>query len=105
MNKLNRAYIDSPGWLTHEKQPDKQYYTLHADDRRRFGVLQMNHMWDGMDPSWMTYFAVSDIEAAPALVAANGGTCEYGPFDTPFGRIAICRDPMGTPLTLVSPAF
>ena len=90
--------------LSHQQLGDSRYYTLHAEGRPRFGVLHMNHMWEGMDPCWMVYFAVDDLDAACAAVADTGGQVEYPPFDTPFGRIAICRDPCGTPLTLVRPA-
>jgi len=46
---------------------------------------------------------VRDLDAATEAVTATGGVVEYPPFDTPVGRIAICRDPCGTPLTLVTP--
>ena len=50
------------------------------------------------------YFAVEDVEASSEAVTAHGGAVEYPAFDTPFGRIASCRDHCGTPLTLTQPA-
>lgn len=90
--------------LTHEKMGEMQYFTLHAGGRPRYGVLQMDEQWDGMDPHWMVYFSVEDTDASAEVVRAEGGTVAHGPFDTPFGRIAICKDPTGAAFTLIKPA-
>lgn len=44
---------------------------------------------------WMTYFAVDDADAFAASVTEHGGAVVSGPFDTPFGRIGVVRDPQG----------
>ena len=90
--------------LTSEKMEGKGYLTLRAEGAPRFGVLQMNAEWDGMDPSWMVYFGAEDVDAAAAAVQRAGGTVPYGPFDSPFGRIAVCEDPLGTAFSLITPA-
>lgn len=90
--------------LTAEQMEGMEYFTLHAEGRPRFGVLQMNEQWEGMDPSWMAYFAVGDTDVAAAAVTAHGGQVAHGPFDTPFGRIAVCIDPMGTAFSAIRPA-
>ena len=44
---------------------------------------------------WMTYFVAADADAAVAAVSANGGRLQMGPWDTPFGRMAVVTDPQG----------
>lgn len=88
--------------LEQKKMEGMAYWTLNAESRPRYGVLQMTDEWKGMDPSWSTYFGVEDTDAAAAKLKELGGTVLYGPFDTPQGRIAVCRDPMGTAVHLVS---
>ena len=89
--------------LQHEKMPGMEYWTLHAAGAPRYGVLQMNAEWDGIDPHWMTYFAVADTDAAAARVTAAQGEVKHGPFDTPFGRIAVVSDPMGALFSIITP--
>ena len=43
------------------------------------------------------------LAAAGGLVRGLGGAVLHGPFGTPFGAIAVCRDPMGTHFTLMTP--
>jgi predicted enzyme related to lactoylglutathione lyase len=89
--------------LEHKAMEGMEYYTLHAGDMPRYGVLQMTAEWDGMDPSWMAYFGTDDTDAAVERVKNAGGNVAYGPFDTPFGRIAVCTDPMGTAFSIIRP--
>ena len=79
------------------------YFTLE-DDQPRCGILQMTAEWGDMPPHWMTYFAVENADASAAKVAELGGKVAHGPFDTPFGRIAVVQDPSGVAFSLVQPA-
>lgn len=94
------------GLSTH-KMPGMDYHTLHvpgaegAETAASYGVLQMNEAWQGMPAHWMVYFAVADVDAAGAQVGALGGQLRHGPFDTPYGRIAVCTDPQGAAFTLI----
>ncbi|HEY6797203.1 MAG TPA: VOC family protein [Kineosporiaceae bacterium] len=45
---------------------------------------------------WMTYFAVASTDDTVERATAAGGTLVSGPADTPFGQIAVLRDPQGT---------
>lgn len=78
-----------------------EYWTLKAADEARFGVLQMTDVWGEMPPHWMTYFSVLDIEASVQTLLELGGTVHHGPFNSPFGRIAVVGDPMGATFTLM----
>lgn len=44
---------------------------------------------------WMTYFAVADADETAAAAIEAGGAVHVGPFDTPFGRMAVLGDPQG----------
>ena len=49
----------------------------------------------GVQPQWVTHFAVDDCDQRAALIEANGGTIVTPPRDNPAGRGAGCRDPQG----------
>jgi uncharacterized protein len=52
--------------------------------------------------NWMTYFAVSDTDAAVEKVQELGGKVLNPPFDSSAGRIAVVADNQGAPFGLVS---
>jgi predicted enzyme related to lactoylglutathione lyase len=52
-------------------------------------------------PHWMVYFAVDDADAAAGRVSAAGGTVSQGPFDSPYGRIAVASDPHGAVFSII----
>lgn len=79
------------------------YFTISDGERPRHGVLQTTEAWEGIPPHWMVYFAVADADASAAVVTAQGGAVKHGPFDTPFGRMAVCQDPQGAVFTIMTP--
>jgi len=52
-------------------------------------------------PHWMVYFAVDDADAAAERATAAGGRLNHGPFDSPYGRIAILTDPHGAVFSVI----
>jgi uncharacterized protein len=82
------------------------YHTLRQQETPVCGVLQMTAEWGDLPPHWMAYFAVANADDAKAAVEGNGGTIPYGPFDTPYGRVCVVRDPQGAMVSLIelSPA-
>ena len=50
---------------------------------------------------WLTYFAVSNTDQVAVRVTEGGGTVQAGPFDSPFGRIAVVRDPQGAIFSII----
>lgn len=103
-NEAARDFFAEVFGLTPQRMEGMNYYTLHDDERPRFGILQMDESWAGLPPHWMVYFAVADVEAATATVKAEGGTVSHGPFDSPQGPMAVCIDPMGAPFMIITPA-
>ncbi|MEU3711739.1 VOC family protein [Streptomyces catenulae] len=55
-------------------------------------------------PRWMTYFAVSDTDAAVRRVEGLGGHVVRPPRDSPHGRLATVTDPGGAAFTVIRPA-
>ncbi len=55
-------------------------------------------------PSWNTYIAVNDTDAAAAAVVTAGGAVLAEPWDAgPGGRAAVCADPAGARFRLWQP--
>ena len=50
---------------------------------------------------WMIYFAVADTAAAVATITEAGGGVLKGPMDTPYGPMAVCRDPQGAVFAVI----
>jgi len=75
--------------------PHMVYQTLHKGEVAAAGVLQMTEAWGDLPPHWMPYFQVVDCDASAARGKELGGAVMHGPFDTPFGRMAVIRDPQG----------
>lgn len=86
------------------KMAGMDYFMIEQGGRPRHGVLQMTRDWEGIPPHWMTYFAHDDVDAAVTVIAEQGGVVKHGPFDTPFGRMAVCTDPAGAVFTVMTPA-
>jgi uncharacterized protein len=55
-------------------------------------------------PGWLTYFAVTDCDAAAKAVADSGGAVHMPPADIPgTGRFAILADPQGAAFGILQP--
>jgi predicted enzyme related to lactoylglutathione lyase len=50
---------------------------------------------------WMTYFAVTDTDAAVAALVEAGGKVVREPVDSPYGRLAVVEDPWGAAFTVI----
>ena len=82
-----------------------EYLVCARGDEMKAGIFAMSGPeFDGMDPQWMTYIAVDDIDATAAAAEAAGGTVVQQPFDVPgVGRIAMIRDPSGAVVGMMTP--
>jgi len=79
-----------------------EYYTLHKGPKTVAGVMQMTQAYPAeIPPHWMAYFAVADTDAAAKQIASLGGTVIQPPFDTPYGRISVVKDPTGAVFSIV----
>lgn len=80
------------------------YFTLHADGKPRYGVMQMQEARVAEQNAWIVYFQCPEVDTKAEEVKALGGQVLAGPFDSPFGRIAVCTDPMGSRFMLIRSA-
>jgi predicted enzyme related to lactoylglutathione lyase len=78
------------------------YAVIRVGDRAVGGRLRIGRDdASGVQPHWMTYFAVRDTDAAVATVTAGGGTVLRDPVDSPHGRLAVVADPCGAAFTVI----
>jgi predicted enzyme related to lactoylglutathione lyase len=89
-----------------EEQPvvsaDFDYVTLHAGGRPVAGIHGVGHALPrDRGPHWMTYFEVSDADAATRLLVDLGGHVLRPPHDSPHGRVATVADPEGARFSLI----
>lgn len=99
------AFYNSVFGLTPQslEDPNMKYFMLNQGETAVAGVLQMTSEWGNMPPHWMPYFVVDNTDASCDIVKSNGGIVSHGPFDTPYGRIAVIMDPQGAHLSIVQP--
>jgi predicted enzyme related to lactoylglutathione lyase len=88
------------GTVSEEARGDFVYRFLEADDRPRAGfMLRPNEQ---LQPLWLTYFAVDDVDQVSARVGSLGGERLLAPDDgIRDGRIALVTDPSGAVLGLL----
>ncbi|MBC00443.1 MAG: glyoxalase [Rhodobacteraceae bacterium] len=90
--------------------PDGTYWLVMASGEAPVAGLFDIHMMDDpqMQPHWMSYIAVDDVDARLEAAVGAGGSILRPPFDVEgVGRIAIVRDPEGAVtgwMTPVEPA-
>lgn len=77
---------------------------LAPDDGQVAGVMDAA-AWlpEGVPSHWSVYFSVTDTDAAVATTTRLGGSCQQGPEDTPYGRLATVTDPMGARFKVIGP--
>lgn len=95
------------GWQVSEMpMPEGTYYVCMANGAPAAGIMDVASIGDpNVTPHWMTYIAVSDIDATVAEIPTLGGAVLRPPFDIPnVGRIAIVQDPGKGVVGLMTPA-
>lgn len=87
--------------MTASKMEGVDYYTLQRGDAVLAGLLQMDQNWAGIPPHWTAYFAVNNTDAAIERAVAAGGNLQVPAVDTPYGRMAVLRDPAGATFSIM----
>ena len=79
------------------------YYALNgADGKGRGGVMKAPD--ESMQPQWVPYVCVEDVDKTVAMVAPLGGKLLMGPEDIPgVGRYAVLADPLGVQVAMLRP--
>jgi predicted enzyme related to lactoylglutathione lyase len=86
------------GWGFEAVPGDLDYTVAHLEpgDEGIGGIGDLDPSLGPQTPSfWLTYFAVPDADQAAGQSAARGATVLAGPFDSPYGRMAVITDPQG----------
>jgi uncharacterized protein len=98
-----RFYGEVFGWTTQEVPGDMRYVTWHRDGTMVGGMLEMTAEWGDVPAHWMAYFAVEDPDEVAKRATELAGEVSQPPFDTPYGRMAVLRDPTGAAFSIIKP--
>ncbi len=86
---------------------DEFRYTTMADPSGEgdlAGIMDASaFLPEGVPAHWSIYWEVDKADAIVTRVKALGGSVVMGPEDTPYGRLATCRDPAGAEFKLRTP--
>jgi uncharacterized protein len=80
---------------------DQPYRMLQLDGRTVAGITPKAGALRDAPSQWLAYFAVEDTVAAIARAQKLGGGVLSGPSDTPYGRMAVLRDPAGAVFAVI----
>ncbi|MCW2792997.1 MAG: Glyoxalase/bleomycin resistance protein/dioxygenase [Nocardioides sp.] len=98
-------YRDVFGWdvSTMSDTAEFRYTTLGKDQDARAGIMDATGFL-GEDPSrWQFYLQVPDTDATVARAIAAGASVVVPDDDTPYGRVAVLRDPGGVQFNIMGP--
>jgi len=101
-------YTEVCGW-SFEAMDMGEMGTYHVGSRDGVptaGVFNMDDMpgMEELPAHWMTYLAVSDLDASLAATKAHGGQVIREAFDVPgVGQMAVVADPGGAVVSLMVP--
>ncbi len=71
-------------------------------ERTVLGRMRMGEEFPPEVPPYINvYFTVADCDAAVSRATGLGGTLDFGPMDSPFGRFAALRDPQGACFSVI----
>ena len=84
--------------------PGIDYHQLKHGDSGYAGVSGMGENWEAITPAhWVTYFYVTDVDAAARTAGEQGGRVLVEPFDMTYGRMAVLADPAGATFCVMNP--
>lgn len=109
VDKSIAYYSETLGW-TFEAMDMGEMGTYHVGNNGgvpTVGIFDMKDM-PGMEEvpaHWMTYLAVSDLDASMEKTKAHGGQVVREAFEVPgVGRMAVVSDPGGAVISLMTPS-
>jgi predicted enzyme related to lactoylglutathione lyase len=93
-----------PGYADYLESIDPGVKRRHAEGGAPAGfsdcVAWMDRLNGDGPANWSVTFTIADVDAAAARATELGATILAEPFDIPWQRIAVIRDPQGATLTL-----
>jgi uncharacterized protein len=98
----DQFYAAVAGYQYEKLEGGMDYSLLKVDGENVGGRMNMVDEFPAEVPAhWLCYFAVADADAAAEKIRTTGGTVNQGPFDTPYGRMAMCTDPTGAAFAII----
>jgi hypothetical protein len=98
-------YAGQYGWTkgqTMPMGPMGDYQLFQADGVDIGGMMRLQE--GGMQPTWLFYFGVADIDETVEKIKANGGTVLNGPMEVPGPAFIVqFTDPQGAMIAVVGP--
>jgi predicted enzyme related to lactoylglutathione lyase len=93
-------YADELGWRARDPDEPFTLYDAELDGAARpvAGRLTTD---TGLDPGWMVYFSVPDVDRAAATATDLGGSVLVPPRAVPTGLVTAIADPAGAAVTLL----
>ena len=102
----HRFYSAVLGWGAQEWNDAGTPYTMwtvQGEMRGGYGPLPHELTAQGVPPHWITYFGVSDVDAAVADAESRGARRHFAQDIPEVGRIAMLQDPQGAWFALFRP--
>jgi len=99
-------YTDAFDWdaRTMSDTAEFRYTTLGADESATAGIMDARAFLQDAPSVWQFYVEVADTDAAVEKAVAAGATTVSPADDTPYGRLALLEDPVGTRFAVMGPA-
>lgn len=101
-NAAASFYCELFGWTRHDQDaPGMKYTMFHHGNVAVAGMMEMDEHWPAeVSAHWMSYVAVTDIEAVAANVATCGGSLCVPVTTIPPGKFCVVTDPTGAVFSL-----
>ena len=103
LEAAKKFYGELLGWKLEGSQSAGMNYTeIVVGDKHVGGMFQITEECGDISPSWRSYVAVDDVDAAARRTAELGGKVVMEPMDIPnVGRFCIISDPAGATISLI----
>lgn len=97
-------YGDVIGWTSQVMPGETPYTVLQVGEQGVAGILATPPDAQGMNPFWIGYISVDEVDAYVEKVVAAGGALHRPASDVPgILRFAVVADPHGAPFVLFTP--
>ncbi len=91
------------GWGDHVAEAPGFRYATYADmSQPRAGIMDDAAAGMVEEPRWTVYLGADDVDAVVERATSLGASVTMAPEDTPYGRLAVLRDPTGAEFRLQS---
>ncbi len=99
---VTRFYRDALGWelFPIADTDDFRYQSFRQGAEAKAGIFDISGQ-EHPDPGWRTYFAVANADATVELAEKLGAQVLRPATDSPFGRMAVLKDPTGAEFSIM----